>query len=278
MKFGLIGEKLGHSQSPAIHTKLFQLLGIQGTYDLIEMNRRDVPNELIRLKREGYVGLNVTIPYKIEVMPFLADIAHEAQVIGAVNTIYMTAEGDFGYNTDYSGFGRSLDHAGIAVKDKECVVLGTGGAARAIVKCLYDKGAKTITVASRNPQEKKEFTAFAKTLHGRMVSYEELAAQKDGDVLVNCTPVGMYPNVDASPLAKEIVAHYPAVVDLIYNPKMTRILQYAQQQGAKTLNGMYMLVAQAIGSEEIWQKQHIDNAVIEEIAKEMEKQCQLLTT
>lgn len=272
MKFGLIGEKLGHSQSPAIHTKLFQLLGIQGTYDLIEMNRRDVPNELIRLKREGYVGLNVTIPYKIEVMPFLADIAHEAQVIGAVNTIYMTTEGDFGYNTDYSGFGRSLDHAGIAVKDKECVVLGTGGAARAIVKCLYDKGAKTITVASRNPQEKKKFTAFAKTLHGRMVSYEELAAQKDGDVLVNCTPVGMYPNVDASPLAKEIVARYPAVVDLIYNPKTTRILQYAQQQGAKTLNGMYMLVAQAIGSEEIWQKQHIDNAVIEEIAKEMEKQ------
>lgn len=272
MKFGLIGEKLGHSQSPAIHTKLFQLLGIQGTYDLIEMNRRDVPNELIRLKREGYVGLNVTIPYKIEVMPFLADIAHEAQVIGAVNTIYMTAEGDFGYNTDYSGFGRSLDHATIAVQDKDCVVLGTGGAARAIVKCLYDKGAKTITVASRNSQGKKEFTAFAKTLHGRMVSYEELAAQKDGDVLVNCTPVGMYPNVDASPLAKEIVARYPAVVDLIYNPKTTRILQYAQQQGAKTLNGMYMLVAQAIGSEEIWQKQHIDNAVIEEIAKEMEKQ------
>lgn len=272
MKLGLIGEKLGHSQSPAIHTKLFQLLGIQGSYDLIEMNRRDVPNELIRLKREGYVGLNVTIPYKIEVMPFLADIAHEAQVIGAVNTIYMTAEGDFGYNTDYSGFGRSLDHAGIAVQDKECVVLGTGGAARAIVKCLYDKGARTITIASRNPQEKSEFAAFAKTLHGRMVSYEELAAQKDGDVLVNCTPVGMYPNIDASPVSKTIAAMYPAVVDLIYNPKTTRILQYAQQQGAKTLNGMYMLVAQAIGSEEIWQKQHIDNAVIEEIAKEMEKQ------
>lgn len=272
MKFGLIGEKLGHSQSPAIHTKLFQLLGIQGTYDLIEMNRRDVPNELLRLKREGYIGLNVTIPYKIEVMPFLADIAHEAQVIGAVNTIYMTGEGNFGYNTDYSGFGRSLDHAGIAVQNKDCVVLGTGGAARAIVKCLYDKGAKTITIASRNPQEKPEFTAFAQKLKGRMVSYEELADQKDGDVLVNCTPVGMYPNMDASPIAKEIVAYYSAVVDLIYNPKTTRILQYAQQQGAKTLNGMYMLVAQAIGSEEIWQERRIDGNIIEIIAKEMEKQ------
>ena len=239
---------------------------------MIEMNRRDVPNELLRLKREGYIGLNVTIPYKIEVMPFLADIAHEAQVIGAVNTIYMTGEGNFGYNTDYSGFGRSLDHAGIAVQNKDCVVLGTGGAARAIVKCLYDKGAKTITIASRNPQEKPEFTAFAQKLKGRMVSYEELADQKDGDVLVNCTPVGMYPNMDASPIAKEIVAYYSAVVDLIYNPKTTRILQYAQQQGAKTLNGMYMLVAQAIGSEEIWQERRIDGNIIEIIAKEMEKQ------
>ncbi len=272
MKLGLIGEKLGHSQSPAIHTKLFQLLGIQGSYDLIEMNRRDVPNELIRLKREGYTGLNVTIPYKVDVMPLLADIAHEAQVIGAVNTIYMTSEGDFGYNTDYSGFGRSLDHAGIAVQDKECVVLGTGGAARAIVKCLYDKGAGTITIASRNPLEKTEFAAFAKKLKGCMVSYEELADKKDGDVLVNCTPVGMYPNVDASPVPETVAAMYPAVVDLIYNPKTTRILQYAQKQGAKTLNGMYMLVAQAIGSEEIWLGKPIENAVVEQIAKEMEKQ------
>lgn len=272
MKFGLIGEKLGHSQSPAIHTKLFQLLGIQGTYDLIEMNRCDVPNELLRLKREGYAGLNVTIPYKVDVMPLLADIAREAQVIGAVNTIYMTDEGNFGYNTDYSGFGRSLDHAGIAVQNKDCVVLGTGGAARAIVKCLYDKGAKSITIASRNPKEKPEFTAFAQKLNGNMISYEELADKKDGDVLVNCTPVGMYPNIDASPVPATVASLYPAVVDLIYNPKTTRILQYAQQQGAKTLNGMYMLVAQAIGSEEIWLNRSIENAVIEEIAKEMEKQ------
>lgn len=272
MKLGLIGEKLGHSQSPAIHTKLFQLLGIQGSYDLIEMNRGDVPNELIRLKREGYTGLNVTIPYKVDVMPLLADIAHEAQVIGAVNTIYMTSEGDFGYNTDYSGFGRSLDHAGITVQDKECVVLGTGGAARAIVKCLYDKGARTITIASRNPKEKPEFAAFAQKVNGRMVSYDELADKKDGDVLVNCTPVGMYPNVDASPVPETVAAMYPAVVDLIYNPKTTRILQYAQKQGAKTLNGMYMLVAQAIGSEEIWLGKAIENSVIEQIAKEMEKQ------
>ena len=105
-----------------------------------------------------------------------------------------------------------------------------------------------------------------------MVSYEELADKKNGDVLVNCTPVGMYPNVDASPVPETVAAMYPAVVDLIYNPKTTRILQYAQKQGAKTLNGMYMLVAQAIGSEEIWLGKPIENAVMEQIAKEMEKQ------
>lgn len=271
MKLGLIGEKLGHSQSPAIHAKLFQLLGIPGTYELLEMNRHDIPGELKRLKQEGYTGVNVTIPYKIDVMPLLTEIASEAQVIGAVNTIHMTPQGDFGYNTDYSGFGRSLQYAHIAVQDKNCVVLGTGGAARAIIKWLHDAGAKTIAIVSRNPQDKPEFTAFAQTLGADMCTYEALRDRTDGDILVNCTPVGMYPNVDASPISPQIVAKYAAVVDLIYNPKRTRILQYAQQQGAKTLNGMYMLVAQAVGSEEIWLRRPIEAALIQEIVQEMEK-------
>lgn len=272
MKFGLIGEKLSHSQSPTIHSKIFERIGTNGSYDLIEMNRNDIPSELRRLKKEGYIGLNVTIPYKVDVMPFLDDIAHEAQVIGAINTIYMTAEGNFGYNTDYYGFGRSLDHADIVVENKDCVVLGTGGAARAIVKSLYDKGAKTITIVSRHPDEKAEFGKFAEKLKGTIITYEELEKRGHGDVLVNCTPVGMYPNMNESPISEAITAQYTAVVDLIYNPKDTLILQYAKKHGIKTLNGMYMLVAQAVDAEEIWQEQKIKASVIEGIAKEMEKQ------
>ena len=135
MKLGVIGAKLGHTASPAIHEALFRILQVEGQhqYGVLEMNRNDIPNELQRLRDEGYTGANVTIPYKLDVMPYLTDISREARTIGAVNTIHFTDEGAFGYNTDYGGFGRSLVHAGIGVKGQDCVVLGTGGGARAII-------------------------------------------------------------------------------------------------------------------------------------------------
>ena len=162
MKLGVIGAKLGHTASPAIHEKLFRILQVEGQhqYGVLEMDRNDIPNELQRLRDEGYTGANVTIPYKLDVMPYLTEISREARIIGAVNTLHFTDNGIFGYNTDYSGFGRSLDHAGIGVKTKDCVVLGSGGAARAIIQYLSDSGAKSITVVSRHPHSKTEFDAF----------------------------------------------------------------------------------------------------------------------
>lgn len=150
MKLGVIGAKLGHTASPAIHEKLFRILQVEGQhqYGVLEMDRNDIPNELQRLRDEGYTGANVTIPYKLDVMPYLTEISREARIIGAVNTLHFTDNGIFGYNTDYSGFGRSLDHAGIGVKTKDCVVLGSGGAARAIIQYLSDAGAQSITVVS----------------------------------------------------------------------------------------------------------------------------------
>jgi shikimate dehydrogenase len=163
-----------------------------------------------------------------------------------------------------------LDYAGIGVKGKKYVVLGTGGAARAIMQYLADHGAASLTVVSRSPHAKPAFDVFADGFDAELIDYHELAQRAGTDVLVNCTPVGMFPKVDASPVAEELVAQYAAVVDLTYNPKDTLILQYARRQGAATLNGMYMLVAQAVGSEEIWMHQTIESAVIERIAKEME--------
>lgn len=109
MKLGVIGAKLGHTASPAIHEKLFKILQVEGQhqYGVLEMDRNDIPNELQRLRDEGYTGANVTIPYKLDVMPYLTDISREARIIGAVNTIHFTDHGTFGYNTDYGGFGRS---------------------------------------------------------------------------------------------------------------------------------------------------------------------------
>ena len=272
MKLGVIGAKLGHTASPAIHDKLFRILQVQdrSRYGVLEMDRNDIPNELQRLRREGYTGANVTIPYKLDVMPYLTDISREARIIGAVNTIHFTDHGTFGYNTDYCGFGRSLAHAGISVKDKDCVVLGSGGGARAIIQYLFDYGAKSIVVVSRHPHSKSEFEAFTKHIGVNIIDYHPFELPGRGDLLVNCTPVGMFPNIDGCPISEGAIARFPAVVDIVYNPKDTCILQAAKRHGARTLNGMYMLVAQAIGSEEIWMDQDIASNVIEQIAREME--------
>ena len=139
------------------------------------------------------------------------------------------------------------------------------------MKCLADKKAASLTIVSRRIQDDTEFETFAAGLHAELISYNELDEHR-GDILVNCTPVGMYPNVEESPVLESVVVGYQAVVDLIYNPKTTKLLAWGAKHGAVTLNGMYMLVAQAVGAEEIWQERRIDSAVIEAISKEMEKQ------
>lgn len=271
MKLGLIGGKLGHSCSPEIHKRLFSLLSLSNRheYSLLEMDREHIADELCELAKE-YGGMNVTIPYKLDVIPHLTGLSPEAERIGAVNTIHVREDGCFGYNTDYSGFGRSLRHAGIAVDGRQCTVLGTGGAARAVVQYLADEGAAQITVVSRTPQEKPAFSRFAMAAGAALISYDDLRQQCGGDVLINCTPVGMAPDIHVSPVAEAVVAAYRAVVDLIYNPRRTLFLQYGEQHQAVVLNGMYMLVAQAIGSEEIWLGRKIGNAVMEKLTQEME--------
>ena len=161
MKLGVIGAKLGHTASPAIHEKLFRILQVEGQhqYGVLEMDRNDIPNELQRLRDEGYTGANVTIPYKLDVMPYLTEISREARIIGAVNTLHFTDNGIFGYNTDYSGFGRSLDHAGIGVKTKD-VSSSVRGAPAPSSNTLSDAGAQSITVVSRHPHSKTEFDAL----------------------------------------------------------------------------------------------------------------------
>lgn len=270
MKTGLIGKVLGHSRSPEIHERIMSELqmGEPFHYDLLEMPEEAVGEKLKECQRNGYTGLNVTIPYKQTVMPFLTEISPAARMIGAVNTIHITPDGLFGYNTDYDGFGRSLIHAGIPVKNRRCTVLGTGGAARAVIQYIADQGAASITVVSRHPEKQGDFTSFLKQTGAALISYEALPEQA-GDVLVNCTPVGMFPDTHC-PVSEEIAASYEGVVDLIYNPKQTPLLQAAQKHQAKALNGMYMLVAQAAGAEEYWLGKKIEETVIERIAREME--------
>lgn len=270
MKFGLIGEKLGHSLSPQIHNLFFKELGLDNTYDLIELKPEEL-EEFLATAGNTYAGLNVTIPYKVDVMESLKSVSLDAKAIGAVNTIQFKGENGFGFNTDYFGFGRMLDNAGIKLANKTVVMLGNGGAAKAVLQYILSQFPAEVYVATRDEDKAREKLVDFLTRKEdiKFVSYEELATRVHGDVMINTTPVGMHPNVDDSPVTKEALAGYEAAVDIIYNPEVTKFLAYGKEQGCVTCNGLYMLVAQAIASEEIWLERKLPDTLIAKIEREL---------
>ena len=243
IKLGLVGEKLSHSQSPEIHDDIMKQRGIDGTYEILELSKDTFSQDFNALKNSGYRGVNVTIPYKESVIPLLDDISQQAKYIGAVNTILFQNGKAKGFNTDYNGFISLLNHNGITVKGKGAVILGSGGVAKAVVKGLLDLGIYDLTIVSRGKQN----------FHGNYtVSYEFFKEAKvKSDILINCTPVGMYPNVDLSPISKECIKA-DTVIDLIYNPAKTLLLKYAEELGLQAFNGSLMLREQAEKSQDIW--------------------------
>lgn len=261
--YGLIGEKLGHTYSPMIHNKILSEINLKGHYGIFEVKREKLKYVVPGLKALGYSGVNVTIPYKTEIMKYLDFISPEAKKIGAVNVIKLDNEGlAFGYNSDYFGFGLSLINANINVKGEKAVILGTGGASKAVLHYLKDNDIREITIVSRNKLSAKEVYP-----QERIISYEELVDIKDYSLLINTTPVGMYPKTDASPIDKKIIERFSTAIDLIYNPAQTLLLKNAREAGLTTLNGIYMLVAQAVKSQEIWNNIEISSHVIDKIEK-----------
>lgn len=265
-RLGLLGETLGHSWSPEIHRKLFSARHLRGTYNLIEIRKEKIEREIPELFGL-YDGLNVTIPYKVSMLPFLDDISGEALRTGAVNTILLRGGKAIGYNTDYIGIKKSLEKIHAPVKGEKAVVLGTGGASRAVLQCLYDEGADPIVAVSRDKSHKDPgFLRFAAERHITIEDYEDLASHPGGTLLVNATPVGMFPHTAPSPVSRETVSSFPKVMDCIYNPPETTFLSYAR---GDAINGLYMLVEQAASSEEIWMDEPVPESLVEEIVKEM---------
>lgn len=232
--YNLLGEKLSHSFSAIIHKAILSAFGDNDTYGLLECNKEDLKGLIEDGKKGLYKGFNVTIPYKIEIMKYLDFIDDKAKAIGSVNTIHFKDGKAYGYNTDYDGFLKELKYYKIDVKDKDAYILGTGGASLAINKVLADLGSKT-TYVSRNK------------IGSRIISYDELK-DKDIDIIVNTTPVGMYPHQGLSPIDEKTIKKAKTVIDIIFNPKQTELLRLADSN----YNGLYMLIAQAVRAEEIW--------------------------
>ncbi len=263
-RFGLVGGKLGHSLSPAIHRLFFTLTGKTGEYDLLEVSQKELP-VLFQKLAASYGGCNVTIPHKVAVLPFLQKVTGEAAALGAVNTVKFTDEGACGYNTDYFGFQRMLAHYELAVKGKRAAVLGSGGAARAAVKVLADGGIAELYLVSRQPEKiDPSFKTLAPQIS--FISYAALE-KMTGDLLINCTPAGMYPAVEASPVQAGASAAFAASVDLVYNPAETLFMRQAKEAGKFSCNGLFMLAAQAVAAQEIWQGESYPDSLILKITE-----------
>ena len=250
MNCGLLGRKLGHSYSPQIHSMLGSY-----TYTLFEKE----PEELECFLRTGnFSGLNITIPYKKEVIPFLDDLSPVARRMGAVNTVVRRPDGTlFGHNTDYFGFRSLVLRMGVQVFGKKALVLGSGGASNTAVSVLQEMGAQVIVI-SRSGRN----------------NYSNLHLHADASILVNATPVGMYPATSEAPVDLEIFPDLECVLDVIYNPARTKLLLDAQRLGIPCANGLWMLVAQAKEAAEYFTGDPIPDSVMEPIYKTLSHQMQ----
>ena len=233
--FALIGYPLGHSLSAAYFTEKFSREGIVADYSLLEMKSA----EEVLPHCDKLTGFNVTIPHKQAVIPLLAKISEEAKAIGAVNCVKVTFEGLIGYNTDVIGIRKSLE--GAKLKGAKALVLGTGGASKAVQYALREEGAE-VAVVSR-------------TKGAANLTYEDLSEEliAECDIIVNTTPLGMYPNVDSAPaLPYSAISSKHTLFDCVYNPQQTKFLRLGAERGARTIDGLTMFHAQAEAAWEIW--------------------------
>ena len=254
MEYGLIGEKLGHSYSKQIHAEFADY-----HYELLPLTGEEFP---VFMEKKDFRAINVTVPYKRCVLPYLSFLDPLAKRIGAVNTIVNRDGSLYGYNTDYYGFLYLLDKNGISVKNKKVLVLGNGGVAQPVFLALSERGAgEVITVKHRAGD-------------GVLTYAQAAAMHADADIIINASPVGMFPDVDATPIDLTPYKNLSAAVDIIANPRKTRFLLEAEKEGIKTADGLSMLVAQAKYAVELFLNT-IDDAKIapveEKIALSMEQ-------
>ncbi len=247
-RYGLIGEKLGHSYSKIIHEKFGYY-----DYELVPIENKNLDEFL---KRKDFDGLNVTIPYKQSVIPYCSKLSEKAKKIGSVNTIIKLPDGSlYGDNTDYDGFLYMANSKGISFEGKKVIILGSGGTSKTACTAVKDNGGEPIVVSRKGEN-----------------NYNNLHLHKDAKVIVNTTPVGMFPNTENSPVDLAAFPDCEGVIDVIYNPYRTRLLQQADTLNIKNIGGLSMLVAQAKYAGELFTGKEIPTQQIEKIKNELESE------
>lgn len=254
---GIIGDPVEHSMSPIMHNAAFRYLSLDYIYVPFKVSSDELKSAIDGAKSLNIKGLNVTIPHKTDVIQYLDSFDKSAELIGAVNTIKFDDDHAKGYNTDGFGAVKAIEEFS-TVKDKKIIILGAGGASRAVSFQILIDGAKELVIANRTPENALELkndlteklNAYVKCVDlGEGLKNELL----DADILINTTPIGMYPHVDQEPLVKAEMMHEKLIVnDLVYNPLKTGLLKEAEKAGAKSISGIKMLIYQGMESFRIW--------------------------
>lgn len=257
MKYGLIGEHLGHSFSKQIQTRIAEIENVKDyDYQLVELNKEEFKEFM---EKKDFKGINVTIPYKKDVIPYLDEMDESAKAIGAVNTI-INVDGKLkGFNTDFGGFLYMVKAHNVHMEGKKVLIIGNGGACAAVKAVCEHENAKDIVIVSRSANR-------------GAISYDEMyTSHLDADIIVNTSPVGMYPNIMNAPVDVSWFHKLECVLDVVYNPILTRLCFEAQEADIKRVVGLEMLIAQAKYTFEIFENMSFDDSIIDEIKKEMLK-------
>ena len=245
MKYGCIGENLSHSFSREIHKELADY-----EYECVEL----APGELETFVRaKDFEAINVTIPYKEKVVPYVDVLDESAESIGAVNTIVNRDGLLYGYNTDFYGMSELIRHAGASLTDKKVLVLGTGGTSRTACAVAFAEGAREVICVSRKAKGDKISYADAEKKH------------KDTEIIINTTPVGMYPRIFGKPISLKPFPKLECVIDVVYNPIRTPLVLAARERGISATGGLYMLVAQGVRASELFLDKKYDRSVTDTV-------------
>ena len=271
-QYALLGESLKHTMSPPIHKRLFELKGREFSYEIIELKAQELESNKDKLL--SLTGMNITIPHKIGIIPYCDKLDESAKRYNSVNCIDNKGGVHTGYNTDCDGFLKTISAMGLDLSG-EVLLIGCGGVGRMMAIEASLKGAKlTIAVLKSDiplaEQVCREIKAMKADAEIEIVLNTEIPTDKKYSLLMNATPVGMFPKTDACPVPDEIIENSGAVFDVIYNPRKTQLIKKAEALGKKASGGMAMLVYQAVSAHEIWDNDSYDEKDIARLISDME--------
>jgi len=278
--YGLLANPVVHTISPFIHELLYDECNYNGTYNPYLVPTGKVKEAIEGMKALSIEGLNVTVPYKVEVMKYIDEIDEMAEYIGACNTIVrkVNEEGKVtlkGYNTDWFGLKMACDYGNIPIKDKDIVIIGAGGSSRAVAFMCQNEGAKSLLILNRTVSKAEAIAGKVQKVNAlfevKAASLEAINLVRKGSVVFQTTSLGMYPNIDKSPIINDtFLSNVDFIVDIIYNPKETYFMKKGKEFGVITMNGLGMLFFQAVKAFELWSGITMDKEQLDSMLKKLD--------